>query len=1182
MSIKLLDFQEKPRNNIEELYKSGKRSAAAVVPTGGGKSFISMSVTEMMMDWFPTELTKDAINNLELLYLAPNTGILYQYRLHIAENMIFNHYFDEYKNDNLINKDTIEASVKYILDRILPDKIGRLEYNDVYQRVIEENKLLPEKDSQKIIEKIVSENLKNLQPTELEKAVLKAYPNFRFECYQNLSNIDFKTLNAKFVILDEAHRGGADTWIKELEKLIKSKKDSYFLSITATPERNSDDRSILTMIARNTGYTSDEILDSKYYASEYYLLDAIKDGRVINPKIVGFPCTLDESPEYFNIVNKIKDIQSKKPKNGSALDKQLYAYITIKNRMDEIIGKRVNNKTLSDEEWNIKKKGLIEQTLKGNKEEGTEFNPNGKYIAFIPDSTKTDLEQEDIKDLEEYKSKNNVTEDDIKTKKSNLKSKRNVLNNINNLQKIFGKDIKTLIYHATNTDRENDISLQQFGFLSSRNGGTKFIVTNKKLDEGVHVEDADGEIMLDVIQENKKNKLSNRFTQRFGRVIRAHKPDESLDELKIPIVYDYANNFMRNFELLKLNGKCILDYDQNATNTSEFFELAEIVNKNPKSVMKREVKGEKFLEFDLGVKKGSIKFPNFERKKEIYKKTASQRYNTLINVLEILEKYSISKKIDLKSLPMDTIINDDFFKKYEFSKNEIEKIKGELIDIGAITPNSKEYDLGEDLTKVKKVFFGVENDFAMKKEILKDANNIEKLARLGVIYLSKSERILPEYKDIIDINGFIKPSLKILNNDRDLPDIEFLNKFVGLNIITGTNYYNDRDEYGCYKPGTKDDAGNDIGGYDIYGYDRYGFNKDGIHKLTGQKYNEKQFTRIKNPDGTFKYINTITRKSSDVFGYDIDGINPETGFDNGLNRLEQREYIKHYWHKFDKKTGTYSKLYTEYNIDKYPPVDEYGATKSMKPTDRVLGGPFCKDRKSCNGNYYYDKYSGLNIDGFNKKGFKEISIIKNGKRISKFYNMYTSSEYDLGGRDYNDNLEPNLQKGLEILEDIFNNNNKLSNSKFRNQYILQLKEKYEKEGISLNDILDKALTMYRICPRLKYDTKLERQLAVIKTGFNDKNNEFNNSFNFIKTLSPKFHQQLIYSSDYKRQMNETFAPKMQKLFLEIQDKYESNIPTSISIKIAEYIDKYKELGNTTFLTAENSKRPEFRDFSERE
>lgn len=45
------------------------------------------------------ETNPEVINDFGICYFAPNTGILYQFRLHMAEHMIYNHYLDNYKED---------------------------------------------------------------------------------------------------------------------------------------------------------------------------------------------------------------------------------------------------------------------------------------------------------------------------------------------------------------------------------------------------------------------------------------------------------------------------------------------------------------------------------------------------------------------------------------------------------------------------------------------------------------------------------------------------------------------------------------------------------------------------------------------------------------------------------------------------------------------------------------------------------------------------------------------------------------------------------------------------------------------------------------------------------------------------------------------------------------------------
>lgn len=179
--------------------------------------------------------------------------------------------------------------------------------------------------------------------------------------------------------------------------------------------------------------------------------------------------------------------------------------------------------------------------------------------------------------MEEVSKIETKDEDERKKQISKIKSKRNVSNYINKIKALFGDGIKALVYHNTNSEKNNLDSLQIFCASNTKKGEPKFIITNKKLDEGVHVEDADGEIMFEVIYPTEDGKPSYRFTQQIGRCIRAIMPGESLDSVNIPVIFDYANNFMRNIERLKLDGKIMFDYDQSEIGISEFFELAEIV-----------------------------------------------------------------------------------------------------------------------------------------------------------------------------------------------------------------------------------------------------------------------------------------------------------------------------------------------------------------------------------------------------------------------------------------------------------------------------------------------------------------------------------------------------------------------------------------------------------------------------
>lgn len=374
MSIELLDYQEESIENIfgneddkAGLFQRKKRSAAVVLPTGGGKSFVAMRAIEKMIE-LKNPATKDekhpaSISLFKMHYFAPNTGILYQFRLHIAEHMILNHYYDQANSENKLGNDVIK-NIEYILSKIFPKNYKNIEFNGIYNKIIEKKSIST--DNEIITKQVIKEIIKSLSINELTNLVKEKYPNIKFECYQNLSNMDINSIESDFFIFDEAHRAAAPEWEKQLDKLVnKNKNRSHFLSITATPDRNNDKKSIIRKVATKTGYTSDEMTKRRYFAKEYYLLEAIRDGRVIAPKVIGFPCTLDESPEYKNLLQQIeetrKDIHNRTKRKQA--EEKLYALEIIKNKMDEIIGKRVNGVNLSEKEWEEKKQKQISESL---------------------------------------------------------------------------------------------------------------------------------------------------------------------------------------------------------------------------------------------------------------------------------------------------------------------------------------------------------------------------------------------------------------------------------------------------------------------------------------------------------------------------------------------------------------------------------------------------------------------------------------------------------------------------------------------------------------------------------------------------------------------------------------------------------------------------------------------------
>ena len=532
------------------------------------------------------------------------------------------------------------------------------------------------------------------------------------------------------------------------------------------------------------------------------------------------------------------------------------------------------------------------------------------------------------------------------------------------------------------------------------------------------------------------------------------------------------------------------------------------------------------------------------------KKTAKQNFEDVISVLKILQVDNQESKIFSK----DTVINKEFLYNYFYSKymdkkeeknessediiknaeKKAEEMMLELINNNIIIPGTNGFELGKEVEHIKEVFFGVKKDAAIKRVLSSDETDLKQLFKLCVFKLSAEEIKSGKYEDVVDEKGFIKPSLKILNNDNDNPNIDLLNKIIGLNVNTGTRYYNGKDEYGCFEPGTVDENGNDISGYDVGGYDRYGFNKEGIHKATGQKYNEKYFIKTTDENGNTTFKNIYTDSDLDVFGYNIDGINPKTGFDNGLQQFNGNNAPQHFWHKYDEQTGNFSRLYTEYNLE--TKKDYYGATKKMKANDSLLSYDFFKNRRHKDTGEYYD-YEGLNIDEFDKDGFRAVEVSENGRKVIKYFHRLTSSEYNPSGKDYRGRLEPNFKSGIKILIELFQKRNLLTKEDTKNEVIEGLRNKYENNGITLDDILDKALTIYRIgdfpIDRIKTskgtDDEVLKALVCIRNCFQNTKGEFDLAIETIRKISPKFTKQIEDNTDYKNKISGKIRVKTHKL-----------------------------------------------------
>ncbi len=425
-----------------------------------------------------TEMLKKQNGNI--IYIAPQQEILSQIQRHILKNIV---------NVEVLTTDEIERLKKE-------------------QNVTNFNKLkLPDG---------------KILPTQASEYVKKAFPHLKLLCYQGLSakkdeeltdeerkekdNEEkelkevLKNADADLIVFDELHRSGAKTWKNVVEQLIEANEKADILGITATPIRDVDHVDMMRELATMTNtYTEEELNTKQYLGYEMYLTDAIQRGLVVEPKLFSFDFMLRDTDEYQEIVEMIaieKDENKKKE------------LIEIKQQIDNLISgeleitEHIKNSISQKENEAIGK--IIKDTIQ---------KKDGRYIVFLPQHTANDgLSETEYFEQQELKIREILKEIDAEPEISRLSSKDSKAEN-----------------HRAITDFENSTSKH-----------LKIMLAINKLNEGVHVEGINGEIMYRKINDGS----TILYLQQLGRVIYSLDPNKPVSEDEIPIVYDIYNNYL--------------------------------------------------------------------------------------------------------------------------------------------------------------------------------------------------------------------------------------------------------------------------------------------------------------------------------------------------------------------------------------------------------------------------------------------------------------------------------------------------------------------------------------------------------------------------------------------------------------------------------------------------------------
>lgn len=940
-----------------------------------------------------TEMLKKQNGNI--LYIAPQQEILSQIQRHILKNIA---------NAEVLTTDEIETLKKE-------------------QNVTNSNQLkLP---NGKIL------------PTQASEYVKNVFPHLKLLCYQGLSSKNeselteeeksqkeseerelrdiLKNADADLIVFDELHRSGAKTWKGVVNQLIDANSNADILGITATPIRDTDHVDMMREIATMVNTYSEEKLNTKQYLGyEMYLTDAIQRGLVVEPQLVSFDFMLRDTDEYQEIVEMIA---SEKDENKK---KEL---IEIKEQIDDLISgdteitEHIKNNISQKESEAIGK--IIKDTIQ---------KKDGRYIVFLPQHSGNDnLSETQYFEQQEQKIRELLSEVDENAEIYRLSS-----------------DDKKTENHRAITDFENSSSEH-----------LKVMLAINKLNEGVHVDGINGEIMYRKINDGS----TILYLQQLGRVIYSLDPNKPVLEDEIPIVYDIYNNYLvqdlnrtinqttpksdlqrlqeiidwmdkHDYENLDINSKDINEarkavalkkiqnkykkyrdgIDNPRLSKSDIYEIEQIlalansIDLFNKDLGERIVPpGEKELN-EVQLFKITATQKNFL---ELYKKANKVRGNS-----ERHQNRPTAKLNDIMDI-LSTLSSNDIF-----ISNNLIKYNDKLSDVISKCPKEFRTILQEELYMYEEDYpIGREYNFA--KNAFLDSHtwdyfekaDIRKLYSCGIFeeidnkFLEENQLQIRWYRQAL-IGDFIRDGRKNL---------------IGLNVKTGTMFDEEGYDYAGYDANGYNRSGYNKLGIDKEGYDKNGWNSQGFNKETLTQYDIEGFDK----DGYNK--KGYNKKGYDRLGYNESGYN-SYGWDKegyskegynmagwnreGINRKTLSIYDKEGYDKngYDitgwNREGINRETLSKYNKDGY---DRYGWNKEGYNIEGFDINGYNRDGYDIEG-YDKDGYdrNGYNIAGWSREGINRETLLKYDKDgynksgwNKEGINRETLSIYDKNGLDIN-------------------------------------------------------------------------------------------------------------------------------------------------------------------------------------
>ena len=279
---------------------------------------------------------------------------------------------------------------------------------------------------------------------------------------------EMKEVRAKRIVLDEFHRCGADKWGKSVQRFLELNSDAEIMGLSATPIRPSDGKNMV-----------EEMFDGKI-ATQLTLVDALEQGILPLPLMV---------TAMYTFENEVADIESRRMNNLYDPEKQAQIDKKLKE-LKNLLGQA----------------GGIKEVFRESVEELTrnKGKTDIKFVVFCKDIADRDIKMDECR---------NWFDRSIKIKKYSVTSKeseKSIKGESAKSKKLRSKVIET--------------------FEQDNSKGIKLLFAVDMLNEGLHVKNLDGVIMM------RDTSSQIVFLQQLGRALSVN------DTNTQPLVFDLCNN----------------------------------------------------------------------------------------------------------------------------------------------------------------------------------------------------------------------------------------------------------------------------------------------------------------------------------------------------------------------------------------------------------------------------------------------------------------------------------------------------------------------------------------------------------------------------------------------------------------------------------------------------------------